>query len=291
MSSKKVSGKALSKVNLFLRICGGPDKEGYHEIETLFLPLESPFDRIEIEPLKDGAGIELLISGSRDVPGAEENIAYRAAAKFAEAAGIKPAWKITLEKNIPVAAGLGGGSSDAALVLKLLERLEGPLPGNQIAGIAGKLGADVPFFLDPRPSIGRGRGEILSPVPCTVSLHLLLACPEFPVSSAWAYANFAETRMQPLKSADQLGRALSQGDIDRISEGLFNDLAPALLEKFPLLRMIEEEMLESDAPGVLVSGSGPVVFALCKNSLDAEMISTRLEEKFSVCCFNSVSKI
>ena len=149
---------APGKINLYLKVTGRREN-GYHELESLFLPLTSPADDIAIDcDMLPGA----ITVGTSDmmIPGGLKNIAGKAADLWAKKTGTVPHWDINIAKNIPVAAGMGGGSSDAAAVLKLLNDHAGkPLNDTELRSAALELGADVPFFLDPRPAIMTGIGE------------------------------------------------------------------------------------------------------------------------------------
>ena len=147
-----------SKINLFLRVTGRR-ADGYHTVETLFLPLKSPSDELTID--FDAAPGITFDCGVPALAGST-NLAYRAAELYAGESGIAPSWSIRLEKRIPVAAGLGGGSADAAAVLTLLERHCGAFGAERLARLARRLGADVPFFLYRRPMVGRGVGDELT---------------------------------------------------------------------------------------------------------------------------------
>ena len=247
-----------SKINLFLRVTGCR-ADGYHIIETLFLPLESPSDELTID--FDAAPGITLDCGDPALSGAS-NLACRAAERYAEESGIAPSWRIRLEKRIPVAAGLGGGSADAAAVLTLLERRYGAFGVERLARLALRLGADVPFFLNRAPMVGRGVGDELTvlekPLP---KLYILLVNPGFPVSAKWAYQHLAAGAGEG-PTLERLLAALASRDLSAVAANIRNDLAPALWKKFPLLGVIRDELAALGALKTEVSGSGPTLFAL-----------------------------
>jgi 4-diphosphocytidyl-2-C-methyl-D-erythritol kinase len=264
--------KALSKVNLYLEIVG-KRADSYHEIKTVFIPLCEPCDEIKIETVP--GGIQIL-SDTPDLPQDERNICWRAAAKFAKAAGIKPSWRISIEKKIPLSAGLGGGSSDAAVVLKILDNL---FPGKaNIGEIACSLGADVPYFLNPIPAFAEGAGEIIRPVKLDVSIPLVVVNPLFPVSSAWAYSKY-EKRENHINHESMLS-AIRGGDIAKIAACVRNDLAPALYEKFPLLGILRNSLIEFGALNAEISGSGSSLFAIAKSYDDTVEIADNMRKKY-----------
>lgn len=274
---------AVPKINIFLRIMGQRE-DGFHNIETIFVPLNSPFDTITLTS-SDKKGISLECSSS-EIPLDKHNLCWRAAEKFANFANVKPAWKICLEKRIPVAAGLGGGSSDGAAVLKLLQQEYPFVSKKDLETIASELGADVSFFLNPRPSIGRGKGEILSPIKLERELHFVIVNPGFPVSSAWAYKNNMK-KAEPAPDLNEILKCLNGKDIKKLSAMLHNDLSPALFRKFPILEMIKTSMLEAGAPAVEITGSGPTLFALAESKSRAEKICLKIRELYKepVICF------
>lgn len=246
------------KVNLFLKVMGRrPDS--YHEIETLFFPMERITDSVSVVFTEQpGTRISCRASG---VPSDESNICWKAAELYLKTAGIETGMEIFLDKRIPVAAGMGGGSSDAAAVLLLLQKKFGALDGNAVYRIAGKIGADVPFFLNPVPSVGRGVGELLKQVPdIPRALPLLIAAPEFPVSAPWSYRHLDySVAAKDMRSLESLLEALRKGDFLRAASFLRNDLEYAVMEKFPLLELLKRE-LASGENRVMVSGSGPTLF-------------------------------
>jgi 4-diphosphocytidyl-2-C-methyl-D-erythritol kinase len=252
---------AIAKINLYLDVVGRR-RDGYHEIATVFMPLVAPADAIT---LIVGTPGELTVTCAHPgVPEGPENLCWKAAAAFAQEAGLEPAWRLAIEKRIPVAAGLGGGSSDAAAVLLALDRqYPGAVPAGRLAGLAARLGADVPFFLRPAPALGRGIGELLTPVACGRRLELVLANPGFPVSAAWAYAHRGRVPVPAAPSLEDLLGALAGGDPAAVARLTYNALEYAVLDKFPLVRLLREALLAQGCLGAHVSGSGPTVYGIC----------------------------
>jgi 4-diphosphocytidyl-2-C-methyl-D-erythritol kinase len=183
--------EAPAKVNLRLRIMAREDS-GYHQLETVFAALDFG-DVVEVTPA--GAGVTLEVSGPSPCP-PEDNLAYRAALAYMEAAGIAQGARIHLEKRIPAAGGLGGGSSDAAAVLRALDWMyEGELGVVRLARLGSDLGADVPFFLSPSPvALAWGRGDRFLPLPPLPEAYLLLCVPEVSVSTAAAFQAMTAAR-------------------------------------------------------------------------------------------------
>ncbi|MBE6392375.1 MAG: 4-(cytidine 5'-diphospho)-2-C-methyl-D-erythritol kinase [Lentisphaerae bacterium] len=262
MNPSAASLCAGGKINLRLKVTARrPD--GYHELDTIFCPLEFPCDRLGID-FESAKGISLLCN-SPEAGDERSNLAFRAAERYAEVTGISPQWQISLEKNIPVAAGCGGGSSDAAAVLTLLNDRYQQLSDTALAELALTLGADVPFFLKRRPLRATGIGERFEEFPLPEKMpEIMVVYPGFPVSAKWAYQAL-ETQYigvgKMITPADYLAAFADPGDADW-DELLRNDLAFALWEKFPLLRLLKEFIAERGAWGVQISGSGSSIFAL-----------------------------
>ena len=281
--------KSFCKINLFLRITGKRE-DGYHNIETVFIPLEDPFDEITLD-FDSAPGIKIA-SDSSDLPLNEKNICWKAAESFAKFANISPAWKISINKRIPVSAGLGGGSGNAAAVLKLLNEKYDAIGERQLKDIAVKIGADVPYFLSPVPAKATGVGEKTKPVKMKAPLFLVLVNPKFPVSSRWAYEN----RISPEGKSLEIGKmvsALGSGNADEIAKNVYNELGFALFNKFPALKIIRDTLMEAGALGAEISGSGPTVFAIADSTEKACEIRKKVSSMLgdAVLCFSSTSAI
>lgn len=278
MSSAVAGLCAAGKINLRLKVTARrPD--GYHELDTLFYPLDFPADRVVIDfAAPSGISFEC----SREIPGVgQQNLAFLAAERYAVRAAVEPHWKIFLDKIIPVAAGCGGGSSDAAAVLRLLNEHYRILSGTELAELALTLGADVPFFLERRPLRATGVGEIFEDFQIPGKMpEILVVYPGFPVSAKWAY--------QAL-NADIIGRGKTVVPEDYTAafadpyhadweELVRNDLAVALWKKFPLCRMLKRFIMERGAWCVQVSGSGSSLFALFGDAQTAMMCAGALRQ-------------
>ncbi|MDX1763098.1 MAG: 4-(cytidine 5'-diphospho)-2-C-methyl-D-erythritol kinase [bacterium] len=249
--------QAPAKINLVLRVLGKrPD--GYHEIESI-MQMVSLYDTLSIE--EGGRGI-LLETDHPDLPVGEENLIVRAARLACDETGRQPALRIGLKKKIPIAAGLGGGSSDAAATLGGLNRLWGePIAAKRLSVLAESLGMDVPFFLDGPTALATGRGERLEKLPPpSPPLSVLLVNPGIKVSTAAAYG------------ALKLGLTIANKHIsirrffiatfEEARAVLENDLEQVTLKAYPEIREIKESLLKLGALGALMSGSGSTVFGL-----------------------------
>ncbi len=267
---------APAKLNLGLRVTGRRD-DGYHTLESVFVPLELG-DRLEVS-LGAGRGVSLELAGeAAGVPAGEANLAWRAARSFAEAAGLAASVHVRLEKLLPPAAGLGGGSSDAGAVLRALAKLRpGALAPDALAELALALGADVPFFLDPRPAIVTGIGERIEPLAGLRQLDLLLARPEGGLSTAAVYAAWdadpiSLTPAGARYSLSRLSASLGENgrlDADALARLVANDLEPSATRSCPDIARLREAMGEVGARVVGMSGSGPTVYGIFESGADA----------------------
>ncbi|MBP5585119.1 MAG: 4-(cytidine 5'-diphospho)-2-C-methyl-D-erythritol kinase [Lentisphaeria bacterium] len=271
-----------SKVNLSLAVTAKrPD--GYHDLDSLFYPFRNPSDEITLKDAPAASGVTIRC----DAPGVplepEKNLCGKAVYAYCKAAGMNvPGLVIHLEKHIPVAAGMGGGSADCATVLRLLQERFHALSQEQLEVTAFSLGADVPFFLNPRPSHVTGAGERIVPVDgLPERLPLLLAAPQFPVSAAWAYQHMdlARAVAEPPRT-NELIDALRSLDYESAAQFMRNDLEHALFDKFPLLVLLRRFLLENGALRVMVSGSGPTLLALFRDDAAAQAAYARADAEF-----------
>jgi 4-diphosphocytidyl-2-C-methyl-D-erythritol kinase len=272
----KLAAPSPAKINLFLNIVG-QRADGYHDIDTVFLPLDAPSDTVSLDR-RDAPGIDIGCDVSV-VPTDERNLCWRAASAFAAAAGCEPRWHIEIAKRIPVAAGLGGGSSNAATLLRLLNRtVPVPLAPETLRAVAVSLGADVPFFLDPTPCRATGIGEQLTPVPCRAALPLVLLHAGFPVAAAWAYREADRIERPAAPSATDVLAALAAGDTAAAARYAYNALEFAVCRKFPLVEMMFEFLRANGCLAAHVSGSGPTVFGVCPNTDRTALLNAARQE-------------
>lgn len=269
------------KVNLLLNVLGRR-ADGFHDLETVMQPVNL-FDTLAFERIP--TGIELS-SNDRNLPLDRANLVYRAAEQFLLGAGISGGVKIHLEKKIPVAAGLGGGSGNAGTTLLALNELfEKPFGQDRLLQMASGLGSDVPFFLQRGPALALGRGEQINPLEKFSALAgkaILLIHPGFGISTPWAYQNLARF---PNALNGKKGRArelislLQNADLKTASAAFFNSLEAPAFEKFPVL-MLFKEFLTANGAAALMSGSGSATFAVCENVAAAEALSEKFKSQF-----------
>ena len=256
---------ASAKVNLTLRILHKrPD--GFHEIETLMAPI-SLADQIDIE-IGDGEELNLTCSDP-SIPTDSSNLVSRAVFAFSQHTGRQFSARIHLQKNIPHGAGLGGGSSDAASVLKALDALlQTRLSIGELESIASTLGSDIPFFIRSQPAICRGRGEMVEPFYDLSDADLLLIKPPFPIPTPWAYQAFAKAQ-KCSETFEQFHGSIS----------LMNDLEAPVFEKYLVLPVLKSWILEqSGVSAAMMSGSGSTIFAILKTG--AACLEEHLKSQF-----------
>src|SRR5579885_886349 len=259
-----------AKINLFLRITGRrPD--GYHQLDSLFLPI-SLFDRVVIEVDDSAATAAVALRCNWPELGPHDaNLAVRAARLFMEERGLNWRVAIDLHKRIPAGAGLGGGSSDAGAVLRLMAQLAASEPA-ALAATALRLGADVPFFLDPRPARVGGIGERITYLEGTCRLHLAIGVPPFAVSTAEIYRGLQPDQWSGPSPAI-LPRILDATSVTR--ELLVNDLQQVAIARHSTIGEIKVLLQELGAAGVAMSGSGGAVFGIFADQVQAGVAAQR----------------
>jgi 4-diphosphocytidyl-2-C-methyl-D-erythritol kinase len=270
-----------AKVNLHLSV--GPRRaDGYHDLVTVFQAV-GLHDEVFAEPA-DELSVHVAGRNADQVPADERNLAWRAAELLAAAAGLPARARISIDKDIPVAGGMAGGSADGAAALLACARLWDLDVGTaELPALAARLGSDVSFPLVGRTALGTGRGEVLEPVPCAATLHWVFAFAEHGIAAGDAYRELDRQRVRgaapaPLGRPDALVAALADGDLDRIAAALGNDLQPAALALAPALRRTLD--VGADVAGVLaglVSGSGPTCAFLCHDADVAAALAATLE--------------
>ncbi len=268
-------------------------RDGYHLLESLFVPLDLA-DHIELT-LRSEPGVVLSLAGEAEgVPSDSRNLAHRAAAAFVDAAACGGGVAIRLQKRIPASAGIGGGSSDAAAVLRgLRELLPGRVDDAALAELALRLGADVPFFLEPRPALIEGIGERITPVAGVPSFPVVLAHPGLPLATPAVFAAYDAEPAAALTApahaptirallALREGRPVAHTALfaaptaDQLQPLLVNALEPAARRLCPAVAKLREELEATEALAVGLSGSGPTVFGVYAGLAAARLAAAQL---------------
>ncbi|HEY6168783.1 MAG TPA: 4-(cytidine 5'-diphospho)-2-C-methyl-D-erythritol kinase [Verrucomicrobiae bacterium] len=281
------------KVNLLLNILG-KRLDGFHELETVMQPVPV-HDRLTFDAVP--TGIHLTCTNS-ELPTGAGNLVHKATVKFFQATQINSGVRIHLEKNIPLSAGLGGGSGNAAhTLLGLNELYQRPLDAERLSQLAAELGSDVPFFLQSNPALATGRGEnveSLKPFPSLQGAWILLIHPGFGIATAWAYQQLAKF---PTALNGQPGRALElvgllmAGDLAEASRHFYNSLEAPALKKYPILVLFQEFLRENGAAVTLMSGSGSTTFALTTSRESATLLRERFVERFGLSNWTAIAPL
>jgi 4-diphosphocytidyl-2-C-methyl-D-erythritol kinase len=268
----KLSTLAPAKVNLVLRV--GPARpDGYHDIQTLMVPLDLG-DPVEVRVSSRAGPVTCRVPNRPELDG-EGNLAARAALLFRARFGEENGIAIRIQKQTPVTAGLGGGSSDAAAVLRCLARAFGVRDREALAEVALQVGSDVPFFLGPGPAWAEGRGERLRPA-VVPPLHLVLVYPEDPALAIRAGEAYGWLDAARRDGAD--ARPLSRPGRFRLSL-LGNDLQPPCLERRPALSPLLGLLVGAGATAAIMSGSGPSVFGVFPSRSEARRAALTIEAR------------
>lgn len=290
---KAIQIKASAKINLFLDVLG-KRQDGYHNIKSLLMPI-SLYDTIKLEsrphhlsavinPMCRFKGIRWPFSmGNTD-----ENLIMKAARQFRACTGCRKGVLISMIKRIPIGAGLGGGSADAAAVLKGLNRLwKTGLSITQLTEIGARIGCDVPALIRGGAIYVEGRGEDITPVdqPLRRELWILLIYPGFSISTADIYRRYNHQPKRsfppsfPGRQIQYIVSGLKRGSTELIGKGLFNALQQTVFQKYPLLEMIKKCLEQTGVKHVLLTGSGSTVFVLLKNRNEGENIAKLVHQQ------------
>jgi 4-diphosphocytidyl-2-C-methyl-D-erythritol kinase len=273
MDSPSLTIHAPAKINLFLALA--PRRaDGFHPVETIYQAVASDFtDTIELTT--QDAGISLT-SDASEVPTDATNLCWRAAALLLDKTGVKRGVQINLRKRIPVGAGLGGGSSDAAAVLAGLNELwQLSLSPVALAAYAAELGSDVPFFLSGGTAIGRGRGEELTAL-AIPQYWFVIAWPGIHLSTAAVYRAWDETPSHGNGTLEEMLASLNNGDPVRGAASLRNDLDTVACRLCPACAQLKQTLLDLGCLAALISGSGAAVFGIAKDQAQAHNIAAAL---------------
>ena len=271
---KLISAFAPAKLNLYLRVTGRREN-GYHELDSIFVPI-SIGDRIAIETRPSHRAVVNLCGSFGRLPADERNLAVRAAAEFMREFAVTAEVRIDLRKSIPAGAGLGGGSSDAATVLRMMTTLFRVDELARLARIAVDIGADVPFFLNPVPARVTGIGERISPLGKFGEFAFVVAVPSIEVPTAAVFRDL-EPRDWSGPASDVDVCAIVAGDS---SPRLFvNDLARPAMARWPEIARVKAHLEELGARAASMTGSGAGVFGICASPEAADRAAAELRKR------------
>ncbi|WMJ79706.1 4-(cytidine 5'-diphospho)-2-C-methyl-D-erythritol kinase [Clostridium sp. MB40-C1] len=269
--------KAYAKVNISLDVVGKRE-DGYHLLEMIMQNIEL-YDYLEFEKIRKGIKIEC---NKPYVPKDERNLAYKAAKLFIDTYDIKEGINIKINKNIPVSAGLAGGSSDAAAVLSAMNEIYGKkVSVKELCSLGLEIGADVPYCIIGGTALCEGIGERVSSLNSFKGHILVLVKPNFGVSTKEVYKNLDINKIYKHPNTETLIKAIERNDIKYVSENMKNVLENVTLKKHTVLRDIKEKMIKMGAMGSMMSGSGPAIFGFFEDMLKAQKCYEHFKEKYN----------
>lgn len=269
--------KAYAKVNLGLDIIGKRE-DGYHLLKMIMQTVDL-YDEIEINKSDDNKiSIKCNISY---VPVDNRNLMYKAAVLFMDKYNINSGLKINIKKNIPVAAGMAGGSTDAAAVLKCLNKLfEVNAPYEELADLALKIGADVPYCINGGTAICEGIGEVITELPPFKNVIMVIVKPSFGVSTKEVYGGLDISRIKKHVKIDDIVRGMKKNNINVLCYNMKNVLENVTIRKYPVIKDIKHMMIKQGAKGALMSGSGPTVFGIFSDMMSAQRCFENMKKKY-----------
>ena len=273
MHDKTIRREAFAKINLGLDVVRRLPN-GYHEVRMIMQTV-GICDVLTFR--KASSGIHLTVD-NEELPTDGNNLIYKAARLLLDAAGIDSGVSITLEKHIPIAAGMAGGSTDAAAALLGINELyEIGYDTDALKQLGVKIGADVPYCIQGGTALAEGIGEILSTLPTPPECHLVIAKPDIHVSTKFVYENLKANELEIHPDIDGMIEGLKKGDLKAITARLGNVLETVTIPAYPIVDTIKKAMLKSGAEGALMSGSGPTVFGIFTESDKAKLAAREIE--------------
>ena len=271
-----VERKAYAKINLGLDVLRRRT-DGYHEVKMIMQTVDI-WDRLTFT-LSGGQEIELSV-GDAPLPVGEDNLIYRAAALIRKEKKITRGIKITLEKNIPVAAGMAGGSTDAAAVFHGLNELFGlSMSIDEMKELGVRIGADVPYCIMGGTALSEGIGELLTPLPSPPQCVLAVAKPDIDVSTKFVYENLHANELKVHPDIDGMIEAVRMGDLGGITSRMGNVLETVTVKAYPVIDDIKKMMKTAGAENALMSGSGPTVFGIFKEREAARSVADQMKKQ------------
>lgn len=273
---EKVTQRAYAKINIGLDVLRRRE-DGYHEVKMIMQTVDI-YDELVLEKRKE-PGIELQ-TDNRELPIDGDNLICKAVDLLFREKKITEGVRITLTKRIPIAAGMAGGSADAAAALRGINELFGMgYSVSELQALGVRLGADIPYCIVGGTMLSEGIGEILTPLPAPPEAYLVIARPDINVSTAFVYGNLHAESLGWHPDIDGMIAALRQGDMDGITGRLGNVLETVTAREYPVIEQIKELLVEEGAQNALMSGSGPTVFGIFREKETARHAAQAVERK------------
>lgn len=271
----KIQLKAYGKINLGLDVLRKRE-DGYHDLDMIMQTV-GVYDDVIIEETKDSNIV--VTTDALILENEKGNLAYMATKLLFDEFGINAGVKIHLNKRIPIAGGMAGGSADCAATLKGINELfQLGLSTKDLMERGVKLGADVPYCVLGGTAIARGIGEVLTPLPAPPQCSVVIAKPPISVSTAFVYGNIKPDRLQKHPDMEGIANAIKSGDLDTMASLLYNVMEEVTVKEYPIIEEIKNIMLDNGALNSIMSGSGPTVFGVFRNEEKAKAAMTRLKE-------------
>jgi len=281
----KVIRKAYAKINLALDVIARRS-DGYHEVKMIMQNINL-YDELTFEKktINTGTPQIQIITDSSEIPVDEHNLVYKAAKAIIERYSIPQniGISVLLNKKIPVAAGMAGGSSDAAAVFHgVNELMDLGIPITTMCEMGKKIGADIPFCIIGGTAKAEGIGEKLTVLPPMPSCHILIIKPDISVSTKWVYENLNLRGIENHPDADGMIAAIENNDLDGITSRMANLLEAVTIKKYPVINEIKSNIMAFGAENALMSGSGPSVFGIFKNKEKALSAFSEMKNKYEI---------
>ena len=271
----KLTLQAMAKINLGLDVVRRRE-DGYHEVKMVMQTVKL-HDRLTFEKRKED--MLRMESSMKELPSDGSNLILRAASLLKEEFGIREGLFVRLEKQIPVAAGMAGGSTDAAATLVAVNRMFGlGLSEDQLRERAVKIGADVPYCIGGGTALSEGIGEILTPLPAAPACFVIVARPPVHVSTKWVYQNLRLEEVKEHPDIDGMVESIREGELSGVIKRLSNVLETVTVPSYPVIAQIKDFLMNNGAAGALMSVSGPTVFALFEDRERAERALEELQQ-------------
>ena len=279
MNMDKILINAYAKINITLDVLKRRT-DGYHELEMIMQSIDI-FDSVEVR--KTDRGEIRVFSDSSKVPEDKTNIAYKAAEKMFDFCGIKSGVDIYINKRIPVAAGLAGGSADGAAVIKAIRALFVPNENiEKFNSLAGSIGKDLPFCLKNGTAFAYGLGDELAYIKPMPESFVVLAKPDIDVPTAWVYKNLDLNKVSERPDTRAVLEAYKKGDMDTILKNTVNVLESVTAEKYPVIKELKSYLISNGALTSAMSGSGPSVYGIFESKHKADEAAGAIREKFGI---------
>lgn len=271
----QITRKAYAKINLGLDVLG-KRSDGYHELKMVMQTVDI-YDVLTFQKSKEGI---CIFTDHEELPKDKGNLIYRAAELIMETYGIMEGVTITLQKNIPIAAGMAGGSADAAAVFHGMNQLFGlSMSLEDMRKMGVKIGADVPYCIMGGSMLSEGIGEILTRLPSPPSVYLLVARPDINVSTGFVFQNLHLDTLTFHPDIEGMIQSLKEENLKGITDKMGNVLETVTIKEYPIIKQIKDEMLKQGAENALMSGSGPAVFGIYKGKEEACRAGNIIEEQ------------